>query len=631
MNLLLAENLTYTAGEKTLFRDITFGIDQGQKTALVARNGTGKSTLLNILAGLDSPDAGRVSKRNGLRIAYLSQNPPIPEGITVADYLMDGNHPATEAIRRYEAVLAAYNENATPQATKELEAATSAMDAHGAWDFGSRVKEVAGRLGIDRFDQPADNLSGGQRKKIALAAVLLTDAELLILDEPTNHLDIEMSQWLETYLSREKLTLLVVTHDRYFLDAVCNDLIELDGGRIYRYKGGYSEYLTRREERLTADAAWREKALNLYRTELEWMRRMPQARATKARSREDAFYELEDKLQYSSQQRSDRNFAVNMQRMGRKILEMNEVSKSFGHINILDKFSYTFKRGERIGVVGRNGTGKTTLLKMIIGELPLDGGSIEAGETVAFGYFEQDGLKLPSHERIIDLVKAIAEEVRTSDGSMAAPQFLNYFGFGYDVQYAPYAQLSGGERRKLSLLITLMKNPNFLILDEPTNDLDIQTLNLLEDFLLKFPGCVLVVSHDRYFLDRVADHLFVLDGEGALKDFPGNYSAYREWKREQESQAAAEEKNSPAKPKTPPSRPARVSNKPTWAERKEYEQLASDIDRLEKLKELLTNKLNSGEGSPEELLSWSKQYEGVAGELDIKELRWLELDEKMFS
>ncbi len=629
MNLLLAENLTHTVGEKTLFRNITFGIDQGQKTALIARNGTGKTTLLNLLAGLESPDEGLVSKRNGLRMAYLSQNPPIPAGITVAEYLFSGDHPATAAMQRYEICLELYRKEHTPETEKALEEATTLMDINQAWDFESRAREVADRLGITQFDQLADNLSGGQRKKIALAAVLLAEAEFLILDEPTNHLDIEMTQWLENFLTREKMTILVVTHDRYFLDAVCNDLIELDGGRIYRYKGGYSEYLVRREERMALDAAWREKALNLYRTELEWMRRMPQARATKARSREDAFYDLEEKLQRQGDKHSDKGFAVNMQRMGRKILEMNSVSKSFGDLVILDRFSYTFKRGDKIGVVGRNGAGKTTLLRMIMGKLAQDSGTIEAGETVAFGYFEQDGLKFPSHERVIDLVKAIAEEVKTIDGSMAAPQFLNYFGFGYDVQYAPYSQLSGGERRKLSLLITLMQNPNFLILDEPTNDLDIQTLNLLEDFLLGFQGCVLVVSHDRYFLDRVADHLFVLDGEGALKDFPGNYSGYREWKREQERLAAEELKTQLKKSETGAVRQVRQVSKPTWAEKKEYEQLTVDIARLEKRKQELSEWMNNGTGSPDELTEWSMIYGEITAELDVYELRWLELDEKI--
>ncbi|PKP16010.1 MAG: ABC transporter, partial [Bacteroidetes bacterium HGW-Bacteroidetes-22] len=335
MNLLLAENLTHTVGEKTLFRNITFGIDQGQKTALIARNGTGKTTLLNLLAGIEPPDEGLVSKRNGLRMAYLPQNPPIPAGITVAEYLFAGDHPATAAMRRYEVCLELYRKDHSTETEKALEEATTLMDVHQAWDFESRAREIADRLGITQFDQLADNLSGGQRKKVALAAVLLAEAEFLILDEPTNHLDIEMTQWLESYLSREKMTLLVVTHDRYFLDAVCNDLIELDGGKIYRYKGGYSEFLSRREERMAADAAWREKAMNLYRTELEWMRRMPQARATKARSREDAFYDLEEKLQRQGDKHSDRGFAVNMQRMGRKILEMNNVSKAFGDLTIL--------------------------------------------------------------------------------------------------------------------------------------------------------------------------------------------------------------------------------------------------------------------------------------------------------
>jgi ATP-binding cassette subfamily F protein uup len=629
MNLLLAENLSYTAGEKLLFADITFGIDQGQKTALIARNGTGKTTLLNVLAGVLAPDSGRVSRRNDLRMAYLPQNPPIPEGVTIADYLFSSGHPASAAISSYETALAVFNAHPDENATQALADATTRMDAANAWDFESRVREVADRLGLGRFDQLADNLSGGQRKKVALAAVLLAEAEFLILDEPTNHLDIEMTQWLENYLSREKLTLLVVTHDRYFLDGVCNDLIELDGGRIYRYKGGYSDFLSRREERLAADAAWREKALNLYRSELEWMRRMPQARATKARSREDAFYELEDKLQNQTSRNGEKAFSVNMQRMGRKILELNSVCKAFGSLQVLENFSYIFKRGEKIGVVGRNGAGKTTLLRLIMGQEHLDSGTIDAGETVAFGYFEQDGLKLPSHERVIDLVKAIAEEVKTSDGSMGAPQFLNYFGFGYDVQFAPYAQLSGGERRKLSLLITLMKNPNFLILDEPTNDLDIQTLNLLEDFLLKFQGCVLVVSHDRYFLDRVADHLFVLDGQGALKDFPGNYTAYREWKKEIDVRLAQEVKAQPTGKTSPARREARATSKPTWAERKEYEQLTAELEMLGGQKATLTEKLSLGNGTSQEVIEWSEQYARVAAELDEKEFRWLELDEKM--
>lgn len=627
MNLLLATNLTRSVGEKLLFENITFGIDQGQKVALIARNGTGKTTLLNILAGLDSPDAGQVTKRNDIHISFLRQNPPIPKGITVSDYLFASDTPIALAVREYESALEKMNADHSVEAQKELDKAMAQMEAHQAWDFENKAREVLGKLGINDLHQPTDVLSGGQRKKVALASMLLSDADLLILDEPTNHLDIEMTSWLEDYLNRSKLSLLVVTHDRYFLDAVCNEIIELDDRTIYRHRGSYSKYLENRELRLANEAAWRESAMNVYRRELEWMRRMPQARATKAKYREDAFYELESQLQGPSQ-RKETEFSVSMQRLGRKIMEVDHLSKSFGQRIILKDFSYIFKRGERIGLLGPNGAGKTTLLKLLIGKIAADSGHVEMGETLVPGYFEQDGLLPPSDKRIIDLVKEIAEEVKMMNGSMAAPQFLNHFGFAYDMQYAPYSLLSGGERRKLSLLLTLMKNPNFLILDEPTNDLDIQTLNLLEDFLLEFPGCVLVVSHDRYFLDKVAEHLFVLDGEGNIKDFPGNYSAYVEWVKKEEQIEKEKSKAVAAKEAPKVNKPTSDKIKATYKQKKEFEDLSQEIPKLEKKKIEIEALLSSSQNSDGvELKKLLDEYASVQSQLEEKEMRWLELDE----
>ena len=627
MNLLLATNLTRSVGEKLLFENITFGIDLGQKVALIARNGTGKTTLLNILAGIDSPDSGQVTKRNDIHISFLRQNPPIPKGITVSEYLFASDTPIANTVRVYESALEKLHTDHSLEAQKELDKAMAMMEAHQAWDFENKAREVLGKLGINDLHQPTDVLSGGQRKKVALAAMLLSDADLLILDEPTNHLDIEMTSWLEDYLNRSKLSLLVVTHDRYFLDAVCNEIIELEDKTIYRHRGNYAKYLENRELRLANEAAWRESAMNVYRRELEWMRRMPQARATKAKYREDAFFELESQLQVSSQKK-DTEFSVSMQRLGRKIMEVEHLSKSFTTKTILKDFSYIFKRGERIGLLGPNGAGKTTLLKLLIGKIPADSGSVEMGETLVPGYFEQDGLLPPSDKRIIDLVKEIAEEVKMENGSMGAPQFLNHFGFAYEMQYAPYSLLSGGERRKLSLLLTLMQNPNFLILDEPTNDLDIQTLNLLEDFLLQFPGCVLVVSHDRYFLDKVAEHLFVLDGQGNIKDFPGNYSAYTEWVKKEEQ--AEKEKSKIASPKEVLKASKSISDKPkaTYKQKKEFEELSAAIPVLEKKKMEIESILSSEQNSyATELNKLLEEYALVQAQLEEKEMRWLELDE----
>ena len=633
MNYLTVEKLSKAIGEKELFSEITFGLEKGQKTALIARNGTGKSTLLNIIAGYDSPDSGQVVIRNDITVSYLPQMDRFADNFSVLDAIFDAQTPTIQAIKEYEScMLLAENGNDSPELHQRLQKAILEMDRLQAWDFEARAKEILSRFGIHDIFKNINELSGGQRKKAALAKTLIADTDLLILDEPTNHLDVEMIEWLENYLQAANVTLLMVTHDRYFLDQVCNDIIELDHGQLYHYRGKYDYFVEKKAERLANAAAENEKLRQLFRKELEWVHTSPQARTTKARARINAFEELKKEVSKAPEQKQE-GFKVRTERLGNKILEINNLDFAYPDNVLLDDFSYIFKKGEKCGIVGPNGTGKSTFLKLIMGELQADGGKITPGLTIQFGYFSQDGLPYSGNKRIIDLVKEQAEVIRMDNGNyMGASQFLNHFGFKYEQQYTYYEDLSGGEKRKLHLLITLLKNPNFLILDEPTNDFDIDTLNLLEDFLENYTGCILMVSHDRWFMNKLVDHIFVFEGHGKIKDYYGNYTEYRlEKDKELKLQKRIAKINAPAVTEEGKSKPARATNpnKMTFKERKEFETLEVEIEQLEKEKAELIEKMNSGTGSSQELTDWSRRYQEVETSLDEKSMRWLELSEKI--
>lgn len=634
MNYLTVEKLSKTYGEKLLFNEITFGLEKGQKTALIAKNGTGKSTLLNIIAGFEEPDEGQVVIRKDITVSYLPQIDDFDNDASVLDALFDSQTPAIQAIKEYEtctALMEAAHQNGEtrPDLEERLHRAIENVDRLQAWDFESRIKEILSRFGIHDVLKSVGKLSGGQRKKAALAKTLIADTDLLILDEPTNHLDIEMIEWMENYLSQANITLLMVTHDRHFLDQVCNDILEIENGNLYHYRGKYDYYLEKKEERLSNENAEHEKLKQLYRKELEWVHTSPQARTSKAKARIQAFEELKENVSKKVEKQAE-GFHVEPERIGNKILEINNLDFAFGEHTILDDFSYIFKKGEKCGIVGPNGTGKSTFLKLIMGELKPDGGKIVAGQTIQFGYYSQGGMEIAGNRRIIDIVKEQAEVIRTETGHyIGASQFLNHFGFKYEQQYTYFEDLSGGEKRKLYLLITLMRNPNFLILDEPTNDFDIDTLNKLEDLLYHFPGCLLVVSHDRWFMNKLVDHIFVFNGEGKVKDFYGNYTDYKlahdkelriEKKAEKLLRAEETKEEKPAKKSN--------SNKLTFKEKREFEALESEIEALEVEKKELLDKMNSGSGSGEELVAWGQRYQEVSDLLDDKSMRWLELSEK---
>ena len=632
MNYLTVEKLSKSIGEKELFSEITFGLEKGQKTALIARNGTGKSTLLNIIAGYDVPDSGQVVIRNDITVSYLPQMDRFADNFSVLDAIFDAQTPTIQAIKEYEAcMMLTEKEHDNAEMQQRLQKAILEMDRLHAWDFEAKAKEILSRFGIHDIFKNINELSGGQRKKAALAKTLIADTDLLILDEPTNHLDVEMIEWLENYLKAANVTLLMVTHDRYFLDQVCNDIIELDHGQLYHYRGKYDYFVEKKAERIANAAAENEKLRQLFRKELEWVHTSPQARTTKARARINAFEELKKEVSKTPEQKQE-GFKVRTERLGNKILEINNLDFAYPDNVLLDDFSYIFKKGEKCGIVGPNGTGKSTFLKLIMGELQADGGKITPGLTIQFGYFSQDGLPYSGNKRIIDLVKEQAEVIRMDNGNyMGASQFLNHFGFKYEQQYTYYEDLSGGEKRKLHLLITLLKNPNFLILDEPTNDFDIDTLNLLEDFLENYTGCILMVSHDRWFMNKLVDHIFVFEGHGKIKDYYGNYTEYRlEKDKELKLQKRIAKINAPAAAEDSKGKPARATNpnKMTFKERKEFETLEVEIEQLEKEKTLLIEKMNSGAGTSQELTDWSRRYQEVETSLDDKSMRWLELSEK---
>ena len=614
---LQVENLTKSFGDLVLFNSISFGIAEGQRIGLIAKNGSGKTTLLNILAGKEGYDEGKITFRRDLRVGYLEQSPKYPEELTVLEACFYHGNSTVELIKEYERCM----ETPGNPGMNEL---LVRMEHEKAWDYERRAKQILSQLKIRDFSQKIGHLSGGQLKRVALANILITEPDLLILDEPTNHLDLDMTEWLEEYLNRGSLSLLMVTHDRYFLDRVCSEIIEIDNRQLYSYKGNYSYYLEKRQERIEATNAEIARANNLYRTELEWMRRMPQARGHKARYREEAFYELE---KVAKQRTYDANVKLDVKAsyIGSKIFEADHLCKRFGDLKILDDFSYIFARYEKMGIVGNNGTGKSTFIKILMGLEKPDSGTLDIGETVRFGYYSQEGLQFNEQMKVIDVITDIAEVIELGNGKrLTASQFLQHFLFTPETQHSYVYKLSGGERRRLYLCTVLMRNPNFLVLDEPTNDLDIVTLQVLEEYLQNFKGCVIVVSHDRYFMDKVVDHLLVFKGQGDIRDFPGNYSDYRDWKL-----AKAEHEKEAAKPKEEKTQRVRLNDKRrmTFKERKEFEQLEKEIAALEEEKKQIEEALCSGTLSVDELTEKSKRLPLLNDELDEKTMRWLELSE----
>ena len=614
---LQVENLTKSFGDLVLFNSISFGIAEGQRIGLIAKNGSGKTTLLNILAGKEGYDEGKITFRRDLRVGYLEQSPKYPEELTVLEACFYHGNSTVELIKEYERCME------TP-GNPGMDELLVRMEHEKAWDYERRAKQILSQLKIRDFSQKIGHLSGGQLKRVALANILITEPDLLILDEPTNHLDLDMTEWLEEYLNRGSLSLLMVTHDRYFLDRVCSEIIEIDNRQLYSYKGNYSYYWEKRQERIEATNAEIARANNLYRTELEWMRRMPQARGHKARYREEAFYELE---KVAKQRTYDANVKLDVKAsyIGSKIFEADHLCKRFGDLKILDDFSYIFARYEKMGIVGNNGTGKSTFIKILMGLEKPDSGTLDIGETVRFGYYSQEGLQFNEQMKVIDVITDIAEVIELGNGKrLTASQFLQHFLFTPETQHSYVYKLSGGERRRLYLCTVLMRNPNFLVLDEPTNDLDIVTLQVLEEYLQNFKGCVIVVSHDRYFMDKVVDHLLVFKGQGDIRDFPGNYSDYRDWKL-----AKAEHEKEAAKPKEEKTQRVRLNDKRrmTFKERKEFEQLEKEIAALEEEKKQIEEALCSGTLSVDELTEKSKRLPLLNDELDEKTMRWLELSE----
>lgn len=627
MNYLSVENLSKSFGERKLFQNISFGIDQGQKIALVGINGAGKSTLMKIIMGIEVADSGNIAINQQIKVSYVHQNPVFAGDLTIFQTIFEGSKNETlQVIEDYHKAM--LDSEMGKDNGDVLQKLFEKMDALQAWDYEFQIKEVLGKLGLNDTELPVGNLSGGQRKRVALAKAILEKPDLLLLDEPTNHLDLETIEWLEDYLSKANLALFMVTHDRYFLEKVTNQILELDNGNIYRYMGNYGYFLEKKAERREIEATEQEKAKSLYKKELEWIRRQPKARGTKAKYRVDAFEETKEKA-FQKREEREIELTVTTQRLGNKIIEIEKINKSFDDKKIVKDFSYTFKKGDKIGIVGPNGAGKTTFLNMITGLIEPDNGKINMGQTTAIGYYRQEEDRFDEEKRLIDIVKEVAEVVTVAGGStITVSQFLNKFGFPPKQQHTPIAKLSGGERRRLQLLMVLIKSPNFLILDEPTNDLDIVTLNTLEEFLDTFPGCLIIVSHDRYFMDRLVEHLFVFEGEGIIKDFPGNYTDFREWEKEQRSIEKESKQEKPAKvekEKSAGNGPAKV--KASFKEKKEFEEINATIEKLTVEKEELVARISEGTEDHQALLDWSNRIQELDGLLEELEMRWLELSE----
>jgi ATP-binding cassette subfamily F protein uup len=623
LNYLTLENVSKMYGEKVLFDNIDLQVNQGQKVAIVAKNGSGKTTLLKVIAGQESPEGetAKVYLHRDVRIGFLDQDPDFFERHTILEAVFDSENKMIRAVRDYEHAML------FPNDTAAMEKAVAQMDQLKAWDFEARIREVLTKLEVSDLNQEVGTLSGGQKKRLALAKLIIEEPEFLILDEPTNHLDLDMIEWLEEYLQQPKITLFMVTHDRYFLDRVCNVIVELDFGKLYRYTGNYGDFLEKKTTRHEVEQTVLDKNKKLLKRELEWVRRMPKARGTKAKSRVSAFEELRDEV---SEQRPDEEMRIDIkgQRLGKKILEAHNISKSYGDKVLVKGFDYKFKKRERVGIVGPNGVGKTTFLKMLTKEERTDSGKVVIGGNTVFGYYTQAGINLKDNKRVIDVVQDIAEYIPLEKGQkLTAPQLLERFMFNRKQQQVYISQLSGGERRRLYLLTVLMENPNFLILDEPTNDLDIVTLNILEDFLLDFPGCIIIVSHDRYFMDKIVDHLFVFEGEGKIRDFPGNYTIYREVKKEEEQEqrriAKAQGDNGDTKAPKLKTKPNALSHE----ERKELRRLEKQVLKLEERKAELTEQFNDTSLSAERITELSKELADINEELEEKEMRWMELAE----
>ena len=626
MNYLSADNISKSYGEKILFANISLGLSKGDKVALVANNGAGKSTLLRILTGEDTGDTGNVTMRNGIKISMLPQDAFFEGEYTVNEIIENVDSGLRDIIREYEIAIQQQSDNFSSETQKALELATAQMDIHNAWDHERRLKQLLEKFNIVDLNQKASTLSGGQIKRLSLALTLLDNPDILLLDEPTNHLDIDMIEWLEKYLQGSSITLFMVTHDRYFLDRVCNGIIELTDGELFRHSGNYSYFLEKKSEREVNTRIEIDKARKLMKKELDWIRRMPKARTTKSKARIDSFYNIKDKAN-SAKPKEELKLNVHMSRVGNKILEMKDVSKSYGDIVILDGFEYTFKKGERIGLVGKNGVGKTSFLNLIMQDEQPDSGEVILGETIVFGHYRQEGIKINSAQSVLEVVKDIAEIIPTGKGnSLTASQFLQHFMFPPKVQNDYVSKLSGGERRRLYLLTVLVKNPNFLILDEPTNDLDLITLNKLEEFLEGYGGCLLLVSHDRYFLDKLVDHLFIFEGDGKIKGYHSNYTQYRLLMDEQDKRLKLE-LTSEKKEKKKSIKPVSEKKKLSYHEKIEYESLMPEIENLEEEKLVLENKIGLGEASYEELEKLSIRIGEVIELIDEKTMRWMELDE----
>ena len=622
------ENISKSFGIRILFKDISFYIEEGDKIALVARNGSGKSTLLKIIAGLDTPDNGTVWTHKDVKVIMLQQETPFDENKSIWDNVLRLDNPVVKVVKEYEMFLEAETDD-----VHLLTELMGKLDEYNAWNFENDLQQILGKLNLHHLNEPVKNLSGGQRKRVALAQALI-EAQLhegkclLILDEPTNHLDVSMIEWLEDFLSAQKITLLLVTHDRYFLDAVCNQIIEIDEGKVFEYRGNYDYFLEQKSLRHEVQASELQKDKNIFRKELEWMRKQPKARTTKSKSRQDAFAVVEERVSLKKED-AEVSLQVKMTRLGGKVLEMIKVNKAYGDKVLIKGFDYTFKRGERIGIVGKNGAGKSTFLKIALQQEKPDSGKINHGDTVVFGNFDQEGLKYKEDKRAIEYVKDFAEFFPLADGTkISASQFMEKFGFNAEQQYTPLSKLSGGEKRRLHLLSVLFVNPNFLILDEPTNDLDLQTLRTLEEFLLDFPGCILIVSHDRYFMDRLVDHLFAFEGDGMIRDFPGNYTQYREQLKANTLTGSFIQKIEEPEVKQIKTQPAANSQKLSFKEKSELEALEKEMPALQKEKETLETKMGGGNQGFEELQKAAERISAIIQLLDEKEMRWLELSER---